>query len=201
MLKAQKQRLSRIETDLRKTFLDFSTRTSGNYTKSEISKGAAYLILSHAALEEFFEGVATSIITRSESRFKSTGKINRVIAFLLFSHGVEKKLPEELPIKDVHSAFVFTALGNYRNVLDKNNGIKEHNLCRLFLPLGYSFDKVDPLLLPELDAFGSARGDLAHNSLRNKQFDPFTGQVQLGRILSLLGTFETSVATFVSTHA
>jgi hypothetical protein len=201
MLKVHKNRLISIEIDLSKTFLDFSKRASGNYNKNEISKGAAYLVLSHAAVEEFFESIASNIVARSEKRFKTTGKVNRVIAFLMLAHGIDKKLPEQLPSKDVHSAFVFAALGNYKNILDKNNGVKEHNLCRLFIPLGYDFDKVDPLLMPELDAFGAARGDLAHKSLKNKQFDPFAGKVQLNRILTLLGTFESSISGFITSHA
>jgi hypothetical protein len=201
MLKAQKKRLVAIETDLRSTFLDFNTRASGNYNKHEVNKGAAYLVLSHAAVEEFFESIAGGIVSRSETKFKSSGKINRVIAFVMFSHGGEKNLPDQLPNKDIHSSLVITAIGNYKKSLDKNNGIKEYNLCRLFLPLGYTFEKVDPLLLPELDALGSARGDLAHKSIKNKQFDPFAGKEQVNRIFALLGTFENSIAGFISAHA
>jgi len=201
MFKGEIRRLSAVELELRKTFLDFSTRSAGNYSQSEMTKGAAYLVLSHAAIEEFFEGIAANIATRSEKKFKTTGKINKVIAFIMYEYGAKKNLPSELPTKDVHSSLVFSALGNYKRVVEANNGIKEHNLCRLFMPLGYAFDQVDPLLLPELDAFGSARGDLAHKSLKSKQFDPFTAQAQLERILALLSTFEISIDGFICTHA
>lgn len=190
------KRLTSAEEKLRMTFIDFKERTSGRYTSVELGKGAAYIVLCHAAFEEYFETVARLILTSAEDKFKKKKSLNRVLLFVTLHYAKDRGFPEQLSNKDFHSEFIMSAIGSYKAQLDRNNGLKEPNLCKIFYPLGYEFSNLDPLLMPELNSFGANRGDFAHNAISGKEFNPFDGLKQVQRILSLMGTFHQSIEAY-----
>ena len=56
------------------------------------------------------------------------------------------------------------AHGAFGHIIKKNHGIKEENLLEILLPVGISESQLDPLWLADMNAFGTARGDVAHRS-------------------------------------
>lgn len=108
--------------------------------------------------------------------------------------------PETVPPNDIWSAPVIDAVKKHENAITNNNGIKTKHFCKLFVPLGFDVRIVDPILLSELDTFGSMRGGEAHSTHRSnilKNYDPFLRRTKALGIVGLLATFDADVANFI----
>ncbi|WP_424528872.1 HEPN domain-containing protein [Sphaerisporangium viridialbum] len=132
----------------------------------------AFRLLAHAEFEAFIEDRVQQIATRAVNDWLSHDIIRpsllALVAFesttgwkdvtILASNDKQKKAPDLTQrIDDVRKGYI-----NY--VLRSNNGIKERNLLRMLLPLGVREENVDQQWLAAVQAWATARGELAHKS-------------------------------------
>ena len=111
-----------------------------------------------------------------------------------------KPYPDKKQEGDKLSARVYESIVKHESVIAANNGIRERNLCNLFFPIGFDFEKTDGVFLPEADSFGSIRGKHAHKSLRNLEFDPHANVEAAKRLLKLVEAFDSDIAVYTRTH-
>lgn len=171
-----------VET-LRTHFLPPVFDPLGNYADSVRiqSHTRAFLILSHAEIESYFEEWAKEIARSSENLWNSSSRVSRPLAFLLSTLAAQFKIPETIQgaskdIPQMLSDAVTTVYSRYYKQIKDNHGIKEKNLLDLFGPLGLAPAALSSTLLPSLDHLGKSRGDHAHLSAKAVQsvLDPET---------------------------
>lgn len=128
---------------------------------------AAYRLLVHAEIEDYLERKARTELD-SISRVLNAGVFNledmKVIFDLAFHFNskLTLQLPFDIQTFCEEAKIVEKAA---RKFIDENNGIKGASLLVCCLILNKSIDKIDPSLVYSLNAFGKARGDVAHKSV------------------------------------
>jgi hypothetical protein len=155
-----------VET-LRKQFLPSRFDPLGAYANATLVQAhtRAFLVLSHAEVESYFEEWAKEIARASEVVWDSSGKVTKPLAFLLSSLGERidprgKDSPQKLTDA---SKKLFQKY--YKQVRD-NNGLREANVLGLFAPLGIPAAALGSTVLLNLESFGSIRGAHAHQSAK-----------------------------------
>lgn len=164
----------------------------------------AFLVLSHAEFESYFESWAKELAAASELVWKKFRRVTPPLAFLL-SWNQERLAPpasfaaamtadsvqrlEEL-VKKLFTTF-------YTRIVD-NHGVKEANVLALFGPLGVPASAFSPTLLPNLDTLGSKRGVHAHHSAKVvvSVLDPETEFSSIQQLLLDLAVFDQWLTTY-----
>jgi hypothetical protein len=132
--------------------------------RREILDVAAYVVLVHGALENFAEGLALWVLTKSVGNWTSRKKTTRSTASLLLYQ------------KSPGAAVTLSVFDNIRIALDAaktrmskaihdNNGIALDNLRALFIPLGVNVP-ADTVLVASLDLLIEMRHHWAHQDRR-----------------------------------
>lgn len=154
--------------ELRSGLMSFGQREDGEYTLEERLKCKAFIVFSHAELENYLEKVARRIMNEAKSRWEATRIPDRVIATLLAYRRKEVTLPPENPRIPVGRAdlseIVKQCFSLQRAAIDDNNGIKSKNFSQLLCPLGVLSEDIEEPLLIQLDDMGKRRGDFAHKT-------------------------------------
>src|SRR5207244_1270109 len=76
------------------------------------------------------------------------------------------------------------ALRQFITIIDNNHGVREDNLKQMLIPIGVRINLLDATWITNLDNFGRARGDTAHNTISViRTIDPRT---ELDRIQKLI---------------
>lgn len=166
--------LRREIATLRKQFLPDPFDPLGDYPNSTRVQAhtRAFIVLSHAEIESYFEESAKAIARASENVWISSRRISDPLAFLLATLAERIEVPTTLVgPKGTDSVQRFAeTLGKlfpkyYKQIKD-NNGIKEINVLALFAPLGVPSAALGSTLLPNLDSLGALRGMHAHHSAK-----------------------------------
>ena len=165
------ERLSSLSVDLFSIIESFEELNPGYNRDLGLSESKeidlllsrSLLILGHAELESFFEGLATDLLDLSLITWETNGSINYNLGALLFSSSYKKGNEENFKI------IPKKAIATYKqNVLEKNHGIKKSNLKNLYEPIGYNLEKVKNQdirqLFFTLDTLGGKRGESAHHN-------------------------------------
>lgn len=165
------KRLSDLKDDLSliiKSFEDLNPGYDRNLGLStspdnDLLLSRSLLVLGHAELESFFEGLALDLLESSLQVWKDYGFVNYNLGALLFNASFKKEKD------DSFSSIPEKAIKNYKeDTLRNNHGIKKRNLINLYEPLGYNLDKIDndkiQQLIGTLDALGGRRGESAHHN-------------------------------------
>jgi hypothetical protein len=183
---------------IEKTYITFAYDPLGNYSRENLLNAASYLLLIHAELETYIEGCVRRAIRASEKGWTKNRRTCRpLVASCLFSS--KSATPDKHSTKDELGGFVTSALKNAEAKLSGNHGIKEHNIIPLLHVIGFPVEKADPILIAELDAIGSIRGDHAHNSARQHfaaRFDPFAIKSKIEGALKLLEKFDVEFSIY-----
>ena len=119
--------------------------------------------------------------------------------FHLVTFGNAQGKPTQIPANDIWSEPAFIALKGHYAVIDKNNEIKEANLCNLFAPLGFDLRTVNSILVSDLNAFGTIRGAHAHQSYSvhlGQIFDPFDRQTKVANLELLLSDLDNQLLAY-----
>lgn len=127
-------------------------REGDSYSYSNMLRYRAFVVFSHAELEWYWERVASCIVDAAELRWRQTGKVDSVLIAIMGAH----------PKTDARS--VENRLKGHRNVIQKNNGIKETHIRNMFAPLGVPVENLDPEVFVEMEKVGEYRGDVVHRS-------------------------------------
>lgn len=160
-----KQLLARIDF-LEKNILP-SERVDGNYTKKESDLIKSYLLLVHAEIEAFFEDRVLEKLDSAFAKWSVTRKkstcLKSVLAFSgndISYEGIRKSDSNNIEFR------MNKAVNHFKNMVYKNNGVKQNDIIKLFIPVGIELNELDDTWLNIMESFGSTRGNIAHNSLR-----------------------------------
>lgn len=131
-------------------------------------KVQSYLLLCHAAFEEYIESLAKIILDESVKEFNNKGEINRCIVSLIVFETVAQ-FDKNTPRKQIRanvvsnlSKFVNVAKNNHVGTINGNNGVKLRDQRAVLLPVGIDPEEADSVTAASLDAFGVKRGGIAH---------------------------------------
>jgi len=181
--------------NLREHLLPSKFDPTGVYSSRKLKRAIAYRVLAHAELEAYFEGRVKEIALAALRKWKTSGTPSSVLMALLAFSGKEMECPPPSlapPQPSQVAAWeekkrlgkrVESAASAFFHVINNNHGIKELNLLKLLLPIGFSVDKLDPVWLADMDSFGAARGQYAHLSSATMVINP---EDELKRIKLLL---------------
>lgn len=145
---------------LKKGFMDFPDAESLSLDNQ--NKLRAFTVLSHAEFEHYFESVAQVCFDYGKELWKKENKIHPILLNIIlfsgetFSGKWAMGTPQKMIDERVCSAF--------QTVIDKNHGIKEENILKLFVPLGIRMSNFDTAWLSTISSYGTKRGSIAHKS-------------------------------------
>ena len=160
-------------------------RIDGNYTKVESDLIKSYLLLVHAEIEAYFEDKAKEKAQKALLKWKvERKKSNCLIAIMAYAGNdlTYEKLPKE---NSNNLEFrVNKAVSHFLSLLNKNNGVKQNDILNVMIPIGIELSEFDETWLNIMDAFGMARGNIAHNSLKvQNQLDRNTEKSRINNFI------------------
>ncbi|HCA57145.1 MAG TPA: hypothetical protein DEP46_04070 [Blastocatellia bacterium] len=142
-------------TDLAGDIFDAADLAAFAMTPKLVARSASFTVLAHAEMEHAIEEAcrSTARLLQNATEPASALIIWGIIAIKDSRENLHKS---RLPSADLVSI--------YEGVLDSNQGIREHNLRSMLIPIGVDLasNRTDILAL---DEFGNRRGLLAHNPL------------------------------------
>lgn len=168
ILRRRMERLSKqlIPKDLNQT----------KYPASVYEDTASFVVFAHAEIEHFMERRCLEVAKASVERWQTDGKPRRTVLNLVaFCYSAEYKSakPRNGDVASAIARAVAMAFERFESIVEENNGIKEHNLTRLLLPVGLPDDQLSAVLVGQLSNLGSWRDDQARKSIgARKQIDP-----------------------------
>jgi RiboL-PSP-HEPN len=181
MASARFQILSRRVQQLRRRFIPKAFSPTGSYSERQRDHARAYRLLVHAEIEAYLEDRAREIALRAVQSFKANGRAKSIILNLVSFHSKHRPI-NAMKLKEIYSGKVNhvaeaidSAMLSYTHTITNNHGIKQEDVLRLLLPLGFRLADLDSGLLATLDSFGANRGKVAHTSIKAQQLiDPKT---------------------------
>jgi hypothetical protein len=180
--------LGRRLAHLKKHHLAFASRLAGNYTERQLLQAAAYTVFAHAEFEVFIEEWAAEILNRINTRGHGAGASPMLGHLMAYRAALSQ--PQQMPTNNNGWQTHFNAtIQAHLGVIKNSHGIREINICRILIPLGFDVTLIDNILVNDLDAFASIRGNHAHQSIRThlgQLFDPFDRETKVQKIYTLL---------------
>ncbi len=185
--RALTQRIQQLE----KRFLPRSVSPTGVYSDRQLDLVRGYRLLAHAEIEAYLEDKARAVANNSIAMFRADGKPRHVLMSLLAFHFIQTEMSEKR-IKEIHVGSIShltDAIGqagsSFNRMIAINHGIREVNILRLLLPVGFACTEVDAAWLSTVDSFGASRGETAHTSFRaQQQLDPQNEKNTVAQILA-----------------
>ena len=177
---------------LRKHFLPKKSSLTGNYSSLQLDRAAAYLVLSHAEIEAYFEDMILQVISTTESKWKSNRHITpSLVSLVTYLPGERKGPPQAFDNKQFKDRNINELIGKaialHKIRVRANHGIREANLCEILFPIGFGYNDLGSTLIASLDTFGSRRGDFAHQSLAHNPIittlDPLVEAANVDQII------------------
>ncbi|MEI7376342.1 hypothetical protein [Dickeya chrysanthemi] len=153
---------------------------------------AAFKLLCHAEIQEFLEKKAKNHIITVEKDVKENGlRTSYLMNVFAIAGACGESLSCKHPITTQSFKDNVTSLMSLaREKINNNNGVKERSFLMLSVMSGEIKEPFDQVLLNNLDSFGSARGDVAHSSVKSvSSINSPTSEV--GYIDNILKGFET----------
>lgn len=179
-----KYNLLKKRIDKIKEHFDFKPGIHG-LTPLQNDKIKGFLLLCHAEIEDYIEGLALLLLDDAYDKWKKNHHANYNLASLFIdAERIEKN--ESVQTRSEH------IISLYRQEVEKNNhGIKSHNIKSMFYPLGYLNDDFDSAFIGTLNSFGSDRGKVAHTTGRTTVvYDKKTEFDRIDYIVSGLHDFQ-----------
>lgn len=159
------------------------------YTHAEFARARAFVVLSHAAIEDYLEGICLEVVDKSIYAFQSDDRA-RTSLLALLSYGSKIDVPSSFAggpwgvrglLKESRKAL--------RSWTDANNGVKAKDVLRLLLPVGVKETDMGSAWLQHMDDLGELRGRVAHHGHppgAQAPVDPGDALEAVGRILPTL---------------
>ncbi len=187
---------------LRRQFLPKNFDPTGSYSELVIARTRAYRVLSHAEVEYFLEERVREIANHALSTWNSSQKTCKALMSMIAYSNQEMKLPPHR--LSAPSGATPAAINKHNRLLklnervqnshrlfidqiNNNHGVREKNILRMLLPIGFSDSDIDPLWIVEMDLFGRARGEAAHTSyIPSTLRHPLDPQTEFTRVQNLL---------------
>jgi hypothetical protein len=168
MAQSRRYRLLELRLgQLRRRLLPKAFSPIGYYNDIQLDRARGYRLLAHAEIEAFLEERASEVVTRVFNLWLNDRKPRHTVVCLLAHFR-----PGEKSFATVAEAVGF-CFGKFNQTIKDNNGIKQENLQKFLPPVGIDWALMDGTWLSTLNSFGTARGEVAHSSVRVHQpIDP-----------------------------
>lgn len=167
--------LQGIVMDLERKFIQVHIPTKPTATPEDYSLDVkAYCVLSHAALEDFFEKISLSLMEHLiQALYNKRRKIDRGLLIFLKIYGSEIKIEDEKePTFEYLRESLDKAKKTFSEYVYNNHGISPKKyLAQLMLPVGIDVPQ-DPNWLNSLEQLAQERGKYAHKGMVNKILSP-----------------------------
>lgn len=193
----QLRALKRSVYELRRHFLPRVFRPLGDYSRPTRVQAhtRAFIVLVHAEIESYLEDWSQEVTVACETKWDTASRISKPLSCLLSASNQCLQLPtNQLEIQQqemtarVHDV-VKLVIKSHKKTIKKNNGIKEVNLLSLFAPLGLPSMALGSTLIPNLNSYGSLRGDLVHKS-QKAVARTLDAETEFNKALSLITDIE-----------
>ena len=131
-------------------------------------KVQSYILLSHAAFEEYLESLARSISQHSYILYKEKNIITKALVSLTAYETVAqidkdiKRKKISLEVAKNFENFANESRKNFHKQINENHGIRKKNQFEILLPIGVDPEECDIAISNAMEAFGRQRGDIAH---------------------------------------
>lgn len=139
----------------------------------------SYVLLCHAAIEEYLERISLSVLSESLKKFEEDKRIRDPL--LAAASFYKILLDEELSLRKIGDSAqdyflkIFKqAISEHAISIDGVHGIKTKDQDAILMPIGVRIFNFDRLLSQSLTSFGSTRGKYAH-SMGLKMVTPRSG--------------------------
>lgn len=144
--------------------------------KTEMLLVQSYIMLCHAAIEEYLEDITLSILSICFNKYIETKVVLSPLLSVCASYKIDIKedalaFNEHASFHDIFESMIRIAIARHKSLIDGNHGIKTKDQRNLFMPIGTTIENEDRLLSQFLNAFGEIRGQYAH-SVGMKTLDP-----------------------------
>ncbi len=132
----------------------------------------SYLILAHAALEEYFESIALKVVSLAEAKWIHSQTPTRTAMTIFLLYGVKFEIPfDDEALTDSLFNIIRKHFGEckrkFSTSIHDNHGCSPKYLKKILLPAGIDFQP-EPKALSSLVQLGKNRGEYAHKgSARN----------------------------------
>jgi len=136
--------------------------TLGTPSRRETLDVAAYLVLTHGALENFVEGLGLWVLERLEDSWIRRQRATRATAsILLYASAPSREIAAGVTVFSNLRTALRDAKSEASKQIAQNNGITPAHLRALFRPLGVDVPE-DAVLVASLDLLVSLRHQWAH---------------------------------------
>lgn len=130
----------------------------------------AFCILSHAALEDYFEAIALIIIDKSIEKWIKDRTINdsllMLVGYINERIRIDDNTPQETNTFEYLREHIELIKEKFSNMVNRNHGISLYHLRQLLLPVAINI-KDDADLKDSLNKFSETRGFYSHKKIRN----------------------------------
>ncbi|MCA0921775.1 HEPN domain-containing protein [Pseudooceanicola nanhaiensis] len=127
----------------------------------------SYVLLCHAAIEEYLENISLSVLSESLRNFEADGRIRDPLLSacsyykILLSEEAQTRNPDD-KAHDLLLKIFKKAISEHSTSIYGVNGIKTKDQDSILLPIGVRLFDFDRLLSQSLHTFGGVRGKFAH---------------------------------------
>jgi hypothetical protein len=157
-----KRAVSEIEQRFLKPHLTSAPRLKPPSRKEQLDV-AAYVVLTHGAIENFVEGIALWVLARSVGSWTIRKRVTRATASILLAQSPPTGPNGPQLVFDMLRKALDDAKTNISRAINENNGISTRHLRSLFYPLGVDVPN-DPVLVGSLELVIAIRHQWAHRS-------------------------------------
>lgn len=163
----------------------------------------SYILLCHAAFEQYLERLGQDAALSARKLFSEMGVISKTLVALISSKLIEdlgEKSRAKLSSDVVSNMEEFSkeACNQYLKVVRGNHGIVAKDQKKILIPVGVDPEVIDIVLMNNLARFGSKRGDVAHSFIV-KRTDTLTSvETDLNAIVSSILAFDSAVCEALS---
>ena len=192
------QELVRQVDCLREHLLPSAFDPAGNYSPETFTRAVAYRVLAHAEIESYIEDRVWKTALSALDSWSQQNKASKTLLGLLAFSGqkMEQPPPTVAPGQanqnntwqeklDMNYRLQ-SAINSFSFAIQTNHGVKEENVLRLLLPIGVKPTDLDPVLLANLNSFGTERGIAAHDSAAKHPRHQINPKHEFERVVSLL---------------
>lgn len=137
----------------------------------------AYCLLCHAALEHYFEEIASFVIKQAVSEWITNRRATETLVMMFCAYGLkckisaEDKLEAEISVLARIDQMTYQAKVEFTHVVDTNHGTSPKYLRKLLLPAGIDYDP-SPNVVNSLLKLCYERGEYAHKAIINRSIPP-----------------------------
>lgn len=131
-------------------------------------KVQSYVLLAHAAFEQYIEEIVTVVSREAHSQLKKNDRVCRAMLSLVASEAMQQ-VDDDVARRKIKSSvatdllgFASSAVANLTLDIQANHGVTTADQRKLLLQIGVDPEEVDLTVSAALNAFGTKRGSIAH---------------------------------------